>query len=357
MITIKDLSKSYATTAPKPGSDDPSAASQFALNKINIQVKEGEVFGIIGKSGAGKSTLLKCVNLLTKPTSGEILIDGTSCNGLNEKALRQIRLKMGKIFQHFNLLRSRNVAKNISLPLELLGQNKANIKSRVNELLEITDLSAHANKYPSQLSGGQKQRVAIARAIASNPRILLSDEATSALDPTSTRDVLNLLRTINQELNITIFMITHEMDVAREICDRVAVIDNGEVVEQGSVIDIFLKPKHKTTHELIKKTAMLEVPYYIEKLLQSHGKPNANRILRLAYHGEKASQPIISYLISQYRIVINILQGFIETIQEQPMGVMIVEIRGDDENIEKSIQFFERNGVFVETLGYVKSDN
>lgn len=356
MIIIKNLSKSYSTNL-SPNRDDASIGQNFIIKDLNLSVKPGEIFGIIGKSGAGKSTLLKCVNLLTPPTTGDVIIDGQSTKLMSENERRKVRLKMGKIFQHFNLLRSRTVFQNIALPLEFLGQDKASIKARVEKLLSLVDLTAHAQKYPSQLSGGQKQRVAIARAISASPKILLSDEATSALDPTSTREVLKLLKSINQELKITIFLITHEMDVVKEICDKVAVIDDGEVIEQGSVIDIFTNPKHAMTKELVKKTAMLELPSHTQKLLQKYGTPGDSRILRLAYHGERASQPIISYLISQYRIVINILQGYIETIQEQPMGVMIVEIRGDQDNVDKSIQFLERNGLHVEILGYVKSDN
>lgn len=356
MIKIENLSKTFRTQSAPADNNTIAASGTYALKNINLEVAKGEIFGVIGKSGAGKSTLLKCVNLLIRPSQGDIFIDGQSTSQLNERALRQVRLKMGKIFQHFNLLRSRTVRENIALPLEFLKRDKLSISKRVSQLLELVDLTEHADKYPSQLSGGQKQRVAIARAIATEPKILLSDEATSALDPTSTYDILRLLKQINQELNITIFLITHEMDVAKEICDNIGVISNGELIEQGSVIDIFIHPKHEATRELVKKSSMLEIPFPIQNMLMKYGKPGANRILRLAYHGDKASQPIISYVISQFRIIVNILQGYIETIHDQPMGVMIIEIRGDNENIEKSIQFFQRNGVSVETLGYVKSD-
>lgn len=354
MIAIKDLSKTYSQTAKsKAGSSGPL----YVLKDINLSIEQGDIFGIIGKSGAGKSTLLKCVNLLTPPSAGDVIIQNQSTHSLPESELRRLRLKMGKIFQQFHLLRSRTVSDNIALPLEFLKYDKKRIHQRVAELLEIVGLSEHANKYPSQLSGGQKQRVAIARAIASNPVILLSDEATSALDPAATQDILNLLKRINKELNLTLFLITHEMDVAKSICNRIAVIDDGKIIEQGSVIDIFIKPQHQITQELIRKSTMLEVPGYIQNMLKPTSGKNASRIVRLAYHGEKASQPIISYLISQYQIVINILQGFIETIQDQPMGVMIIEIRGDEENVRKGIEFFERNGVIVETLGYVTFDH
>jgi len=317
MIKIQKLSKSYTV----------GKRTFNAVTNINLDIKQGEIFGVIGQSGAGKSTLIKCANLLTPPSSGDILIDGKSTANLNEKQLRPLRQSMGKIFQHFNLLRSRTVAENIALPLEIIGSPKDVILPKIAELLSLVSLTAHKDKYPSQLSGGQKQRVAIARALATNPKILLSDESTSALDPTSTEDILNLLKNINQKLGITIFLITHEMDVVKSICHNVAVMHDGQVVEQGSVVNLFTEPKHEITKELVKKTAMLEVPYHIKNMLQKYAQPDASRVLRLAYKGEKASQPIISYLVQQYRVIINILQGYIEPIQNQRVGVMIVEIR------------------------------
>ncbi len=347
MIKIQNLSKSY-----KVGKQTFEAVAD-----INLDIKQGEIFGVIGQSGAGKSTLIKCVNLLSPPSSGDVIIAGQSTANLTEKQLRPLRQNMGKIFQHFNLLRSRTAAENIALPLEIIGTPKNAIRLKVAELLSLVNLSEHKDKYPSQLSGGQKQRVAIARALASEPKIILSDEATSALDPSSTEDILNLLKNINQKLGITIFLITHEMDVVKSICHNVAVMHDGRVVEQGSVVNLFTEPKHETTKQLVKKTAMLEVPHHIKSMLQKYAQPGASRILRLAYKGEKASQPIISYLIQQYRVIINILQGYIETIQNQPVGVMIVEIRGDEENLDNSIEFFERNGVHVEILGYVNPNS
>jgi D-methionine transport system ATP-binding protein len=343
MIKIQNLSKSYQV----------GKQTFKAITDVNLDIKQGEIFGIIGQSGAGKSTLIKCVNLLTAPSAGDVIIDGKSTAGMKENQLRVMRQGMGKIFQHFNLLRSRTVAENIALPLEIAGVSKADIQAKIIELLSLVKLTEHKDKYPSQLSGGQKQRVAIARALATNPKIILSDEATSALDPTSTEDILNLLRGINQKLGITIFLITHEMDVVKSICHNVAVMHNGEIVEQCPVIDLFTNPKHEITKNLVKKIAMLEVPPHIKSMLQKYAQPDASRILRLAYQGDKASQPIMSYLIQQYRVIINILQGYIENVQGQSIGVMIVEIRGDEENLDSSIQFLKRNGLHVEILGYV----
>lgn len=343
MIEIEHLSKDY-----KVGNQ-----TFKVVDDINISVAEGEIFGIIGQSGAGKSTLIKCISLLTKPTTGDVILQGQSTRQLPEKNLRVLRQSMGKIFQHFNLLRSRTVEGNIALPMEFAKKPKAIIYKRIDELLNLVNLSNHREKYPDQLSGGQKQRVAIARALATGPKLLLSDEATSALDPTSTEEILALLKNINQKLGLTIILITHEMDVVKSICNNVAVMHEGKVVEQGPVIDIFTNPQNDISKSLVKKTAMLEIPPHIKSMLQKYVQPGASRIIRIAYHGERASQPMISYLIQQYRIVINILQGYIETVQDQPVGVMIVEARGDEDNLNKSIEFLVRNGLHVETLGYV----
>lgn len=343
MIEIEHLSKDYRV----------GNQTLKVIDDINLSVAEGEIFGIIGQSGAGKSTLIKCISLLSKPTAGDVILQGQSTRELPEKNLRLLRHSMGKIFQHFNLLRSRTVAGNIALPMEFAKKPKAIINKRIDELLNLVNLSSHREKYPDQLSGGQKQRVAIARALATGPKLLLSDEATSALDPTSTEDILTLLKDINQKLGLTIILITHEMDVVKSICNNVAVMHEGKVVEQGPVIDIFTNPQNDISKSLVKKTAMLEIPPHIKSMLQKYVQPGASRIIRIAYHGERASQPMISYLIQQYRIVINILQGYIETVQDQPVGVMIVEARGDEDNLNKSIEFLVRNGLHVETLGYV----
>lgn len=347
MISIRNLSKYYQM----------QNQTVAALKNINLEVKSKEIFGIIGRSGAGKSTLIRCVNGLEKPTSGEVLIEGVCLTTMSPAQLREARKQMGMIFQHFNLLSSRTVRENISLALELSHIPKPKIESRVNELLELTELENHHLQYPSQLSGGQKQRVAIARALATSPKVLLSDEGTSSLDPRSTASILELLRNINQELGITILLITHEMDVVKTICDRVAVIDRGEIVEERPVIELFTNPQSMVGQDLVKASSRMEIPRAIKEMLNSNATKDSGTILRIAYHGESASQPIISYLIQQYRIIINILQGYIETIQNQIVGVMIVEVVGDRENVEKSISFLERNGLHVEILGYVQRNS
>lgn len=344
MISIRNLSKYYQVqNQPIP-----------ALKNINLEIKPKEIYGIIGRSGAGKSTLIRCVNALEQPSEGSVLIEGTCLTTMSAAELREARHQMGMIFQHFNLLANRNVRENIALPLEFCGMPKAKIEARVDELLELTELQDFQLQYPSQLSGGQKQRVAIARALATKPKVLLCDEATSSLDPRSTISILELLRNINHELGLTILLITHEMDVVKTICDRVAVIDKGEIVEERAVIDLFTNPHSDVAKDLVKASSRMEVPRAIKEMLKSSATKECGTIVRIAYQGESASEPIISYLISHYHIIINILQGYIETIQNQIVGVMIVEIMGDKKNIDESIQFLERNGLHVEILGYVQ---
>lgn len=344
MISIRNLSKYYEIH------NQPT----LALKNINLEIKPKEIFGIIGRSGAGKSTLIRCVNGLERPTSGNVLIEGICLTTMSAAELREARHQMGMIFQHFNLLSTRTVRDNIALPLELCHVPKNKIHARVNELLELVELENHHAQYPSQLSGGQKQRVAIARALATSPKVLLCDEATSSLDPRSTISILELLRNINHEFGLTILLITHEMDVVKTICDRVAVIDKGEIVEEQNVIDLFTNPHSHIAQDLVKASSRMEIPRALKDMLSANATNDSGTIIRIAYHGESASQPIISYLIQQYHIMINILQGYIETIQNQIVGVMIVEVIGDRENVDKSIQFLERNGLQVEILGYVQ---
>ena len=347
MISIRNVSKYYVVHGKKIP----------ALKHVNLDVKPKEIYGIIGRSGAGKSTLIRCVNMLERPSEGNILIEGVCLTEMDAAQLREARRQMGMIFQHFNLLQSRNVIENISLPLELAGVSKDKIKARVDDLLALTELGNHAKQYPSQLSGGQKQRVAIARALAYSPKVLLCDEATSSLDPQSTLSILDLLRSINHELGITMLLITHEMDVVKSICHRVGVIHHGEIIEQRNVIELFTDPHTQVAKDLVKASSRMEIPRVIKDMLQSSQDKDSGTLIRIAYHGESASQPIIGYLIQQYRININILQGNIETIQDEIVGVMIVEIKGDRANVEKSISFLERNGLHVEILGYVQRNH
>lgn len=347
MISIRNLSKYYSLGKQKIA----------AIKEINLEVKPKEIYGIIGRSGAGKSTLIRCVNMLERPTTGSVMLEGNCLTTMTPLALREARKKMGMIFQHFNLLQSRTVFENIALPLELMGTPHQKIHHRVNELLELTELNNFAKQYPSQLSGGQKQRVAIARALANSPSVLLSDEATSALDPQSTQSILELLRSINHELGITILLITHEMDVVKSICDRVAILHKGEIIEERKVIDLFTLPQTQVAIDLVKASSRIEIPRALKELLQENATSASGTIIRIAYHGESASHPIISYLIQQYGVVINILQGNIETIQEQIVGMMIVEIIANQEQVAQSIQFLEKNGLQIEILGYVQRNS
>lgn len=314
-----------------------------ALRQINFIVQKKEIFGIIGKSGAGKSTLLRCANGLEHPSEGAVHINGQCLTTFSAQALRAARRKIGMIFQHFNLLQSRNVFDNIALPLELEGLPPIKIKARVNTLLQLTDLEAQAKQYPHQLSGGQKQRVAIARALANEPNILLCDEATSALDPNSTQVILQLLKKINIEFGITILLITHEMEVIKTICDKVAVIADGQIVETQNAIGLFLNPQTQQAKALVKKS--LNIP---DRSLHD------GTLVRIAYQGEVTSKPIIASLIKDYGVTVNILQGHIETIQNQIVGEMIVEITGSSDSITQSLNFLKENNLSIEIINHDK---
>lgn len=336
MIELKQISKTYNT----------EAQGFKALNNINLTVQRGEIFGILGKSGAGKSTLLRCINLLERPSDGKILINNIDLISLSEQKLREQRRKISIIFQHFNLLESRNVFENIALPLEISGKSDNNIQDKVSKLLKLVELEDKINYYPSQLSGGQKQRVAIARALATDPDVLLSDEATSALDTESTTAILNLLKKINQEFGLTILLITHELEVIKKICDRVAVLDKGEIVEQGSAIDILVNPKAKITKLLVQKS--LHLPDIIEK-------SNANNflILKLTFIGEDSNLPLISTIVKKFDININIQQAQIEHIQAIKVGFTICELTGNPIALNDALKYIQSTSIKVEVLNHV----
>lgn len=343
MISIQNLSKSYQV--------GPQTVT--ALQGINLDIAQGEIFGIIGRSGAGKSTLIRCLNLLERPTHGNILMAGHCLTRMNRAELLAARRQMGMIFQHFNLLHERTVAANIALPLECAGMPRAKIKARIKELLVLVGLESHANHYPSQLSGGQKQRVAIARALATSPKVLLCDEATSALDPQSTQAILSLLKSIHARLGITIVLITHEMEVIKTICDKVGILHHGELIETQPVIGLFTNPQTEEAKSLVRSSTQMQLPTFLKETLCDTPNDNGGTIIRIAYHGSTASQPILSYLIKHFPVTINILQGNIETIQDQIAGIMIVEIKGTQESIEKSCAFLQEHELHIEVLGYV----
>lgn len=344
MIRIEGLSKFY------PSKD----AQVTALKDVSLHVAKGEIFGIIGKSGAGKSTLIRCINLLEKPSNGSIKIDGVTINTLSAKALRNERQKIGMIFQHFNLLSSKTVYDNIALPLKLAKYSKQAIAQKVASLLELIDLSSKKDVYPAQLSGGQKQRVAIARALACNPHVLLCDEATSALDPHTTQNILNLLRDINKKLNITIVLITHEMSVVKEICDQVAIIDHGKIIEQGSVLDIFTHPTQDITRELINTALRLDLPESIKDILVKERAPEHEPLIRFTFIGNEAGKPFLSKLTEDLKISFNVLQANIELIHQQAVGIMLVQAIADDIKLDNILEYAQQHQVQSEVLGYVR---
>ena len=324
MIELKHLGKIYSS----------ASGSVEALKDVNLTIADGEIFGIIGLSGAGKSTLVRCINLLERPTSGEVWVDGQNLTALSQKELLQVRRQSGMIFQGFNLLEQRTVLRNICFPLEISGTPKAQAKSRAEELLKIVGLSDKAQSYPSQLSGGQKQRVAIARALATNPRYLLCDEATSALDPNTTRSILELLREINKTLGVTIIVITHEMKVIDQICDRVAVIDKSCIAEEGKVAEVFTNPQSDIARELV-------LPQERPVLDATTG----GRKLRLIFNGENTQNPVISEMILACRVPINVLFADTKSIEGAAYGHMILELPNDEHEAEKVVSWLQHSGL------------
>lgn len=314
-----------------------------AAKNVSLEIPLGQVYGIVGTSGAGKSTVLKTINLLQKPTSGRILIDGLDITDLKGNELRNIRLKMGMIFQHFNLMHNKTVAENIAFVMKIAGRSREHIKKRVPELLDLVGLSDKETVYPSRLSGGQKQRVGIARAIANEPQVLLCDEPTSALDLETTNAILDLLKTINQKLNITTVLISHEMAVIKKICNQVAVMNNGEVVESGGVYDIFAAPQHEVTAQLVAHTQHLQLP---ERLLKEVG----GTLVKVIYRGKKSEEPVLSDTIKRFNLSLNVLHGNIEYIDDQPLGSLILEAVGDAEEVSRAISYIRTRVAVAEVI-------
>ena len=355
MIRLVDVEKTYYS----------KAGNIEALKKTNIKVKEGEIFGIIGLSGAGKSTLIRCINMLEVPTGGQVFVDGQELTAMNESQLRKARQNIGMIFQHFNLLASRTVYDNVAFPLEIQGMPGEQIRKRVEELLDMVQLKDRADYYPSPLSGGQKQRVGIARALASNPKVLLSDEATSALDPQTTKSILQLLRDINKRLNLTIVMITHQMEVVKEICDRVAVIENGSIIEEGTMYKVFTEPREETTKEFVKTVNDIKIPPIIDTVSMKQAYfPGSRLLVNLTFldsgegdgENEKsagADQPLVSALIKKFGVDVNIISGKVDYLKDIPYGTLLVEIMGDEKSIADSVQYAKNVGVKLEVIGYV----
>ncbi|MFW1753659.1 methionine ABC transporter ATP-binding protein [Acinetobacter wanghuae] len=338
MIEFKNISKHYTH----------KGQTLAALNQINLSIPTGSIFGIIGYSGAGKSTLIRLINLLERPSAGQIFINDTDFTALDAARLRQERANIGMIFQHFNLMQTKTVAANIEMPMKLLGWSKAEREKRLEVLLEFIDLKHKRNAFPDELSGGQKQRVGIARALANHPKILLCDEATSALDPQTTQSVLALLKKINQEQGITIVMVTHEMDVIESVCDYVAVMEKGDVIETGSTLQIFSQPQHATTKSFIQTVLQQNLPINILKNLENQ---NHNSIYCLKFLGSSAQETVIQAAIKRFDISLNILFANMTEIGGAVIGQMFIQLLGDDHVIQNVIAFLEENGVQVDQAG------
>ncbi len=334
LIEIRNLTKSF----------NDGEKNINAVNNVSLKINKGEIFGIIGLSGAGKSTLIRCLNRLEEPDTGKILVGGIELTSLNKKDLRKERKDMGMIFQHFNLLSQKTVFDNIAFPLQLEKKNKKEIENKVDKLLQYVGLEDKKYNYPSQLSGGQKQRVAIARSLANNPKILLSDEGTSALDPQTTKSILNLLKQIRDEFGITIVMITHQMEVVKDICDKVAIMENGEVIEENTVENLFRDPKTKTAQTFIDS-----LQGNIQEEIISP-KDFKGKIIRLSFLGDSAKKPIVSKVIKNFEIDINILSGNINKLQLSSVGHLILELIGEDVEINRAISFLQDENVHVEVL-------
>lgn len=324
-----------------------------ALNDVSLHVPAGQIYGVIGASGAGKSTLIRCVNLLERPTQGSVLIDGQELTQLSESKLTQVRRQIGMIFQHFNLLSSRTVFGNVALPLELDNLSKEEINRRVTELLDLVGLSEKHDAYPANLSGGQKQRVAIARALASNPKVLLCDEATSALDPATTRSILELLKDINRRLGLTILLITHEMDVVKRICDRVAVISDGELIEQDTVSEVFSHPKTPLAQQFIQSTLHLDIPQDYVDRLEADNQNKTTPLLRLEFTGQSVDAPLLSQTARNFNVNSNIISAQMDYAGGVKFGIMLCEMQGTTSDTAAAITWLQEQHVKVEVLGYV----
>lgn len=338
MIQIKNLSKTFH-------SGDKEV---HALKDVNLTIEDGEIYGIIGYSGSGKSTLIRCINRLEEPDSGEVLVGDVDITKLSERELREKRKKIGIIFQHFNLLKNDTVYKNVARPLIYAGVDKKEIKNRVDMLLDIVGLSDKKKNYPSQLSGGQKQRVAIARALAEEPDILLCDEATSALDPDTTKQIIALLKKLNKELNLTMIVVTHQMEVIRDLCTKVAVLSKGEVVDEGKTLDVFAKSENPVTIQfangLFQTEEIQEVIKHekVQKLIEGGG-----RVYRLLFLGESTGDALISEVSRGFNVNSNIIFGNIVFFQDEPVGSLYVVIQGIDRDIDAAVKYIEGKKVLI----------
>lgn len=340
MIELKNIAKLYNT--------DNGVIT--AVKDVNLTIQQGEIFGIIGYSGAGKSTLIRLLNGLEKPSSGTVVVNGQEISSISGNKLRAARQKISMIFQHFNLLWSRTVEENIAFPLEIAGVKKEDRAKRVKELIDLVGLSGREKSFPSQLSGGQKQRVGIARALANDPEVLLCDEATSALDPETTDQILELLLDINKRLGLTIVLITHEMHVIRKICHRVAVMEAGQIVEQGEVLQVFQNPQAPITKNFVMQVSgKNEAKVSIEQILTNY---STGKIVKLSFIGTKSKQPIISHLIKEFDVEVNIVHGSISQTAKGPYGTLIIQIDGADSNVEKALKHLDSIEIQTEVIDH-----
>lgn len=340
VVTLKDVDVEF----------HGKTRSVHAVDHVNLTVNRGDIYGIVGYSGAGKSTLVRTINLLQRPTSGSVNVLGQDMLALSAAQLRKERKRIGMIFQHFNLMNSRTIADNVAFPLKGI-KSKQEIKKKVAELLDLVGLTDRANSYPAQLSGGQKQRVGIARALASDPEILISDEATSALDPKTTSSILDLLKSLNERLGLTIVLITHQMEAVKQICNRVAVMDAGAIIERGDLLQVFSNPKQQLTKDFIDTT--LQLDQAIESVLQQPAVKNLgpnDRLLRLTYVGASADQPLVAKLFESYQVTANILFGDIQILQDTPFGNLIVVLSGDQAQVDAGIQYLKQQDVKIEDI-------
>ncbi|MBD8499469.1 methionine ABC transporter ATP-binding protein [Paenibacillus arenosi] len=336
MIEIQNLVKEYKS----------KKANVLGVNNVSLTINKGEIFGIIGRSGAGKSSLLRCINLLEEPTSGHVFVDGVDLTTLKGEQLRQARLKIGMIFQHFHLIRAKTVYENIAFALKANHKSPQEIEVRVTELLDMVGLADKRDAYPAQLSGGQKQRVGIARALANDPHVLLCDEATSALDPETTQSILELLKKINRGLQLTIVLITHEMEVVKDICDRMAVMQNGIIVEEGKVYDTFSDPQHPTTQSFMKSLFQFELP---ERMLRKC----QGTIVKIHFVAPQAEEAVITEVLRAFDVKGNILHGKIEYIHDNPLGILILELIGEGAEVQRAIEYITKRTHRVEVLHHV----
>lgn len=345
IVTFEDVRKVYPARK--------ASAAVSALDGVSLSITQGTIAGVIGRSGAGKSTLIRLVNGLEKPSSGKVVVDGTTISSLDERGLRAARRSIGMIFQHFNLLSSRTAFGNVALPLEIAGRPSHEIAQRVGLLLDLVGLADKRDRYPAELSGGQKQRVGVARALATNPKVLLSDEATSALDPETTTQILDLLKRINRELDLTVLLITHEMAVVKSIADQVVVLDAGRVVEQGATFDIFAHPNHPTTRSFVGSVTGSKIPQDLQDRLRAEPFAGSRAVVQVTWTGDQPGDRVVSRLSRTLSINVGLLHGQVDSIGGRPFGTLAIAIPGDPPTVRAVLEQFKSNDLRAEVLGHV----